>query len=71
MTDAPFMKASSPKSKCEIHWWSPEDVRRNLAPLLRERQGNGAISICRQCLDKAKAAAAKEADRDKEGDIDQ
>jgi hypothetical protein len=42
---------------CEVHDWPWERWVSDFVPLLRERHGRGGVNVCRECIDRAKAAA--------------
>ncbi len=42
---------------CETHEWSDEGMSRRLVDAMRERHGRGGITVCVECISRAKRIA--------------
>lgn len=55
------MHAMPDDTVCEIHDWDYERVRKELLPLMSERHGKGGVSVCVECIKRAREEALKRA----------
>lgn len=57
--EALHIRPASDGAACEVHDWTLDEFLERLVPMLRERHGKGRLSACRECLERAKAAAER------------
>jgi hypothetical protein len=58
MSDSVHMRPMPNDTPCDIHDWPNEGLPARLVAAMRETHGKGGINACRECLIRARRAAA-------------
>lgn len=54
MTDAVHIRPAPEGANCEVHDWPTEGLARRLVEAMRERHGKGGVSVCVDCVVRAR-----------------
>jgi hypothetical protein len=55
------VKGMPPTSVCAVHLWPTGGLGQRLIAAMREAHGNGGITVCVECIERAKEDAGRKA----------